>query len=153
MSNRMTAGEICRRDVAVATPSTGLDEAARTMRSHHVGCLVVVEDGDDARAVVGLLTDRDIVTTIVARDVAPTMLCVGDVMTREVVSALKDDALHDVLSRMRRHRVRRLPVVGARQHLVGVVTADDVLRVLADELHTLAQVPHAQIRQEQSARP
>ncbi|HET9978108.1 MAG TPA: CBS domain-containing protein [Burkholderiaceae bacterium] len=151
--NRLTAGEICIRNVVVTYRSMILDEAARLMRGQHVGCLVVVDETPEARIVVGLLTDRDIVTTVVARDVPPTSLRVGDVMTEDVVCVREDDTLLDVLATMQRRRVRRVPVVGPQHRLVGIVSADDLLRLLAQQLQTLAQVLGEQVKVEQMARP
>lgn len=151
--NRMTAGELCQRNVAVAFRSTVLHDAARAMRGRHVGCLVVVEESGDQRVVVGLLTDRDIVTTVVARDLAPTSLRVGDVMTEDVVCVREDDTVIDVLGTMQRRRVRRVPVVGAQNRLVGILTADDLLHLLVNHLQTLAQVVGEQVKIEQLTRP
>ena len=151
--NRMTAGDLCTRDVAVAFRSTLLADAARSMRGQHVGCLVVVEDAKEGRIVVGLLTDRDIVTSVVARDVQGASLRVGDVMTEDVVTVREDDSLHDVLATMQRRRVRRLPVTGPQDRLVGVIAADDLLRVLAEQLQTLAQLIGEQVKVEQMVRP
>jgi CBS domain-containing protein len=151
--NKMTAGDICTRNVVVAFRSGVLDEAARTMRSRHVGCLVVVDETPEGRVVVGLLTDRDIVTAVVARDVQATSLRVGDVMTQDVVTVREDDSLHDVLATMQRRRVRRVPVTGAQQKLVGIVAADDLLHLLAEQLQALARVFGEQVKVEQMTRP
>lgn len=151
--NRMTAGELCIRNVVVALRSTSLDEAARLMRGLHVGCLVVVDEHDTGRRVAGLLTDRDVVTTVVARDAAPSTLRVGDVMTEDVVCVREDDSLVDLLATMQRRGVRRVPVVGPQQQLVGIVATDDLLRVLADQLQTLAQIVGQQVKVEQMMRP
>jgi len=151
---KTTAGDVCIRDVVVAFRSGLLDDAARTMRSRHVGCLVVVDESQDgSRVVTGLLTDRDIVTAVVARDVQPSSLRVGDVMTQDVVTVREDDSLADVLATMQRRRVRRVPVTGAQQKLVGIVAADDLLRLLSDQLHALAQVLGEQVKVEQMVRP
>jgi CBS domain-containing protein len=151
--NRLTASELCIRDVVVTYRSTILDEAARLMRGRHVGCLVVVDETPEGRVVVGLVTDRDIVTTVVARNELPTSLRVGDVMTEDVVCVREDDTLLDVLATMQRRRVRRVPVVGPQQRLVGIVSVDDLLRMLAQQLQTLAQVLGEQTKVEQMTRP
>ena len=71
MAEQLNAGDICTRDVAFVYRSTPVDDAARLMREHHVGSVVVVDETDQGRVVVGMLTDRDIVTGIVAKDVDP----------------------------------------------------------------------------------
>jgi CBS domain-containing protein len=152
-SRRMTAAELCARTVVVTEPDASLAEAARMMREQHVGCVVVVRETADGRQVVGLLTDRDIVTTVVARDVSASKLRVEDVMSSDVVCANEGDSLHDVLATMQRRRVRRVPVVGPQRRLVGLIAADDVLRALTDELLALAQVLGEQVKVERILRP
>ncbi|HSB25677.1 MAG TPA: CBS domain-containing protein [Burkholderiaceae bacterium] len=152
-SHRMTAAELCARTVVVTESNAPLAEAARMMREQHVGCVVVVRETADGRQVVGLLTDRDIVTTVVARDVSASKLRVEDVMTRDVVCVGENDSLHEVLATMQRRRVRRLPVVGLQQRLVGLIAADDVLRALTDELLALAHVLGEQVKVEKLLRP
>jgi len=150
---RMIAAELCVRTVVVTDRQMPLPQAARLMREQHVGCLVVVDETADGRQVVGLLTDRDIVTAVVAREVGAATLRVGDVMSSEVVCVDENDSLHDVLATMRRRRVRRVPVTGPQQRLVGMIAADDVLRALADELHALAHALGEQVKLEQIVRP
>lgn len=137
MGERLTAGEICTRHVSYAERGMPLVEAARLMREHHVGCLVAVDEVDGLRKVVGVLTDRDIVVAVVARGVAPETLRVGDVMSADPVGAREDDSLIDLMRTMRAKGVRRVPVVGARGELIGIVTLDDVLTVLTEELGLL----------------
>lgn len=137
MGERLTVGEICTRQVSYAERAMPLGEAARLMREHHVGCLVVVDEVDGLRKVVGVMTDRDIVVAVVARGVAPETLRVGDVMSADPVSAREEDSLIDLMRTMRAKGVRRVPVVGERGELVGIVTLDDVLAVLAEELGLL----------------
>lgn len=151
--NRMTAGDLCIRNVAVTFRSAVLVDAARVMRNAHVGSLVVVDETPEGRVVAGMLTDRDIVTAVVARDVDAATLRVGDVMTEDVASVREQDTLHDVLATMQRRHVRRVPVTGAQDRLIGVIAADDLLRLLADELQRVAQVFGEQVKAEHISRP
>lgn len=137
MGERLTTGEICTRHVTIAFRRTPLNGAARLMRENHVGCLIVVDEMAGVRTVVGVLTDRDIVTAVVAADVDPGTLLVEDVMVTELVTARADDSLIDLMRTMRRKGVRRIPVVGAQNELIGVVTLDDVLDIVAEELALL----------------
>lgn len=137
MGERLTTGEICTRSVTIAFRQTTLNGAARLMRENHVGCLVVVDEVAGQRMVVGLLTDRDIVTAVIAEDLDLALLRVEDVMATDLVTAREDDSLIDLMHTMRRKGVRRLPVVGAQGELIGVVTLDDVLDILAQELALL----------------
>jgi len=137
MGERLTTGEICTRSVTIAFRLTPLDGAAQLMRENHVGCLVVVDEIGGKRVVVGMLTDRDIVTAVVAADLAPSALRVEDVMTTDLVTTREDDSLIDLMRIMRRKGVRRMPVVGQQDELLGIVTLDDVLAILAEELNLL----------------
>ena len=150
MSAFRTAGDVCTRDVVVAFRSTALNEAARAMRERHVGSLVVVEETAEGRVVCGMLTDRDIVTAVVAKDADAATLRVGDVMTEDVTTVREGDSLHDVIALMRH---RRVPVTAAQERLVGVLAADDVIRLVAEELHGLTQALAEQPRVEQLVRP
>lgn len=139
LSQSLTAGELCTRNTVIAYRKTGLNEAARLMREQHVGSLVVVDETVAGRLTVGVLTDRDIVTAVVARDLNPGALTVGDVMSADPVTAREADSVLDVLSAMRHKGVRRLPVTDAKGLLLGVITLDDLLGVVSEQLHALVE--------------
>jgi CBS domain-containing protein len=152
MKDKLTAGDVCTRSVAVGYPSLVLSEAARLMRARHVGCLVVVEEtAVGENLVVGILTDRDIAMSVVAADRDAHALRIGDVMTRDVVSAREHDSLLDLLAAMRRRKVRRVPVTDPRDLLVGIVSLDDVLAVLAEQMQAVAAAVTAATSHERTA--
>jgi CBS domain-containing protein len=148
-----TVADLCTRDVASVPRATALNEAARLMRERHVGCLVVVDETREGRIVAGLLTDRDIVTAVVARDVSTLMLSVADVMSEEITTVHEGASVHEAIALMHHRRVRRMPVVTSGGALVGLVSADDLLRSLAGELQRLAATLGDQRKLEQIARP
>jgi CBS domain-containing protein len=148
MNEKMNVGEICNRTVIFAYRNMSVSEAARLMREQHVGSLVVIEETDKGRVVVGMLTDRDIVIAVVARDFAAQTLRVADVMSNDLVTARTEDSLHDVLSQMRRHGVRRVPVTTAEGELIGIVTLDDLLDVVAEELRGFVQAIESERKRE-----
>jgi len=150
--NSLNAGEICSRVVVVAERATSLAAAARRMREQHVGCLVVVDATDAGRVVVGILTDRDIVTAVVAEELDARALRVEDVMTADVVTVQETSSFADLLATMRRKGLRRLPVVNARGLLVGVVTLDDLLEVVAGQMRTIVQAIESGQRRERELR-
>jgi len=86
MGERLNVGEICTREVAIAFRDTDLVAAARLMREAHVGALVVVDEMPGKRMVAGLITDRDIVTAVIAPGLDPRTLNVEDVMTEPVLT-------------------------------------------------------------------
>lgn len=150
----MKIATLCTRRVAVIDPGARVVEAAVRMREEHVGTLVVVEGVGDKLVPVGILTDRDIVVSVVARavDDLPS-LRIEDIVTRTLVVARLDDDAMIVARRMRENGVRRLPVVDDRGELCGIVTADDLLGGIHAELSELAHLVAHQPRQEAAARP
>jgi CBS domain-containing protein len=132
----MLVGKHCTRNVITIRKSETVVEAARCMRRYHVGDLVVVDGERDIP--IGVLTDRDLVVSILAKDVEHlTQLEVGDVVTHEVMVAREDEDVSDVLHRMQKKGVRRVPVVDALGVLTGIFTLDDVLGLLADDMATV----------------
>jgi CBS domain-containing protein len=101
--------------------SASVVEAARLMREQHIGSLPVTED----ERLVGMITDRDITTRVVAESAAPETTSVGDVYSRDLISVEPDNGLDEALQLMARHQVRRLPVV-EHGRLVGMVAQADI---------------------------
>jgi len=133
------------REMCVFAPVTcGRNASARDvaalMRERRVGDVIVVEMRDGGAVPIGVLTDRDLTVELVALGIDPASVCAGDLLTRECVTVLASDMAYDAIWQMRRCAIRRLPVVDARGHLVGIVTMDDLNRFLAQELTDLAQV-------------
>lgn len=125
-------------------------EAAKLMRNHHVGDVVVVEETERGRVPVAMLTDRDIVIEAVAtRSERISTLLVRDVVRRRVVAASERDHLADVLKLMRSASIRRVPVVSLDGILVGVLAIDDVLEFLATELLDVAKLASKQAEHEE----
>ena len=151
----MRVGDICSRNVITIRESEELTSAAQLMRQKHVGYLIVIEPKLDESTVVpvGVLTDRDIVVGVVARETDPRALKVGDVMTRQPVLARDDSTVSAALHHMREIGVRRLPVVDRSGRLVGVLSLDDVLDGLADELMDVASSIRHELKVENALRP
>lgn len=151
----MKVEELLTRHVAFVQRKEPLLVAVRRMREEHVGALVVVDDRDGEHIAVGILTDRDIVVGVFAKDVEHvSKLEVGDVMTSELVTATEDEDIGVVLHRMRSFGIRRVPVVdGESGALRGIVTLDDALAGLADELATMASLTSHQRDREPARRP
>lgn len=102
---------------------------------------------------IGVLTDRDIVVDIVARERELRAMVVGDVMSENPVVVNQLDSIEAAVQEMRRVGVRRMPVVGSLGELVGVLSLDDVLDSLAAELRNLAGAVHNEQRFETALRP
>jgi CBS domain-containing protein len=136
----MAVGEICNREVVVTGKSASVVEAAQLMRTHHVGDLIVVEERNGRNHPVGIVTDRDIVVEVVAAGVNPEALKVVDIMGPEVATVRESEGLFEALRYMRDKGVRRMPVVGSGGELVGILTMDDMLSLLAEEMTELAKL-------------
>jgi len=133
----MKVGEICTRIVTFATKDMPLVDAAKLMRQHHVGSLIVVEEQKGGRVPVGMLTDRDIVVEVLAPGLDYKNLSVGEIMSSRLITARDSDDMLGVLRVMRQKGIRRMPVVTESGTLAGIVTLDDLLEILAEEMDDL----------------
>ncbi len=126
----MSVGRVCCREVNIAAPEESVVDAARRLGGQRVGTLVIL---NAAKEPVGLVTDRDLVVRVLATDRDPHRTQVGDVMTRHPKVITEDGSLEAALGLMRAGGFRRLPVVDHQGRLVGIVSLDDVLALLAEE--------------------
>lgn len=148
----MNIGELCNREVIIINRQESVLEAAKLMRKYHVGDVIVVEQSGTESVPVGILTDRDIVIELVAKQVNAEKVAVGDAMSGELLIAKEDGQLHELIEQMQLKAVRRAPVVNGKGSLIGIVTMDDMIEVLAEQLGALASLVHREQYQEQSKR-
>ena len=148
----MKVGEYCNKCVVAIASSADAADAAKLMRTHHVGFLVVHREGDVLRKPVGVLTDRDLVLGVMARDVDPYAVTVEDVMSRQPLTANESDGLNDLLQGLRLAGFRRAPVVDARGALIGIMTIDDAIEVITGLMCDVAGSIKSEQRQERRRR-
>lgn len=148
----MQIGEICTREVVCTTADTPVAAAAKLMRQYHIGDVIVTRnDGGGKRVPLGIVTDRDIVLAVVAPELAPTALTVGDIMGQELITAGEEEDVFDAIQRMRNKGVRRMPIVDGDGVLAGIVSIDDIIEVLAEEMSELARlISREQLREQQT---
>jgi CBS domain-containing protein len=146
-------GDLCIRDVISVQRETPLSTCAKIMHDDHVGSLVVTDGDGAARKPVGIITDRDITIEAVAFSLDPATMTAGDIMSPHLVTARKDEDLLAVLARMREHGIRRVPVVEANGLLYGMLTADNILELLAEEVDGLVHVVKSEQVRELRTRP
>jgi len=135
----MPIEDVARTEVVTVTPDTPLHDIGQLMHDETVGSVVVLDDGKPR----GVVTDRDVAVYGVASDRPAEELLARNVMEENLFHVGVDDSVRGVIKRMRRRSVRRVPVTDDGD-LVGIVTLDDLLVLLADELDDLAAVVEAE---------
>ena len=148
----MSVGNICNRIVTIVNKDESVLEAAKLMREHHVGDVVVVEASGRANRPLGILTDRDIVLEFAAMELKLGQFTVGDALSGELFTLAEDDSLVDAIAEMSNRGVRRAPVVDEAGLLVGILTVDDILGILAEELNKLSSLVSRSQRHEERQR-
>ena len=146
----MRIADICTKHVFHITATATIREAAEMMRKCHVGALVVAEKPNGERVPVGIVTDRDIVVSVIAPGVDMHTLTVGDVMSTRLATCSENDDLLIAIEAMRKRGVRRLPVLNTKGGLAGMVTSDDIYGGLTREMNDLSRaLVHEQVREMQ----
>lgn len=135
--------------VVTASPDTTVLEAAKLMRAQHVGDVVIVDADQRPR---GILTDRDIVLSVLATELDAGTITVGDAMSYQLATVVPDDDLEDAIEQMVGACVRRLPVVDADNRLVGVISLDDIVYVLGRYMDRLSRLADTQRFRERTTR-
>jgi CBS domain-containing protein len=148
----MAIGEICSREVVFIARSESCAQAARLMRENHVGSLVVVAKAGAPLMPIGMITDRDLAVGVMAHGLDPEKTLVEAVMRPRIALVRDTEGLGRAVALMRAEGVRRLPVVDADGKLVGVLAADDLIELFADELAGLAAMIGKSARIERAER-
>lgn len=148
----MKLKDLCVLDVACCHKSTTIAEAARLMRQHHTGDLVIIDDTDGSPEPVGIVTDRDIVMEVVAKSHDPSRTQVSEVMASPIVVASGSENVATAIERMRAQGVRRLPIVDDSGAVFGILTLDDLYRALAEHTAALADIVAKEQKRENRGR-
>jgi CBS-domain-containing membrane protein len=148
----LNVGSIASRIVVVAEPRTPVTKVAQLMRENHIGAVIVIEDAPPSNRPIGIITDRDLVVEVLAMDVDYRSLTASDVMTSNPTTVRETDAIFDAVEIMQRTGVRRLPVIDNEDRLVAILTFDDVIEILAQELGDLAKTIRREQKREERAR-
>jgi len=145
--------DIMSRDVVTIGADASVADAARKMKDANVGSVVVL----DKNAVQGIVTDRKIVTTVIAENRDPGREKIGNISSKELITCNEDSDVHDALKTLGDNKIRRCPVINDRKELVGVLSMSDVARdmkgcmsALFDEMSKSA---HEMRRREETGRP
>jgi CBS domain-containing protein len=147
-----------KEELVTATAEASVRELARLMRDQMVGCVLI--EGQDKPGVImtergprrqagnpepngepiGIVTDRDLAVKILAEDRDPDGLTAGDVMTESPVTVGEDDNVFTLCAQMRQHDVRRVPVVDDDGKMTGIISLDDIIVRLEDEIDKIEQI-------------
>ena len=135
----MPIEDLARSDAVTASPETPVTDLATIMTEETVGS-VVITNGD---APVGIVTDRDLTVRVLGEQADLASQTAEDVMTTDLCTAEPDAGFYEAASLMAEHGVRRLPVCEG-DSLVGIITADDMTELLADEQQHLGNIIRSQ---------
>lgn len=136
----MSIIDICNRDIITIGRDDTVSQAAKLMRQHHVGDVLVTVKKHDKLEPVGIVTDRDVVVEIVAPGLDPNVITVGDIMLPSLFTIKEDAGVFDAIKLMTSKGVRRLPVLGKDDALVGIVTLDDLFLMMSKEFCSFAKL-------------
>jgi CBS domain-containing protein len=136
----MRVGEFCVREVIECTRKTSALELSQLMRQSRVGDVVVVDQPNGKKVAVGIVTDRDLAVEVMAKESDPALVTAGDLIGRKLVTVGEGSDVYETAELMRREGVRRVPVVDDQGGLAGIVTLDDLLKIIGEQLALLAQV-------------
>lgn len=136
---KMPIEDLARSAVVTAEPETPVTDLAATMDKENVGSVVITTDGTP----VGMITDRDLAVRVLGEAADPAEQTAEDVMTDELYTAEPDAGFYEAATLMADQGVRRLPVCEG-DTLVGIITADDMTELLADEQQHLGEIIRGQ---------
>lgn len=148
----MRISEICQRNVVSIGKDASITETAKAMRARHVGDVIVTESTGGIEKPLGIVTDRDIVVELLAKEVDLDTVNVGDIMSPTMITAQHDSDLFETLRFMGIKGVRRVPVVDHEGALFGLLSIDDAMAVLTKEISFVADIASRQIERERAVR-
>jgi CBS domain-containing protein len=131
----MSLQKFCERPIITVSPDQNIATACQLLREKNVGCLVAVENGN----LSGILTDRDVALKVTGEKKDPQQTKVRDVMSANPQHIAVSKTLHDLTWLMHTYHVRRVPIVDEGNKVVGMVTLDDLIMLLGQEMADIGQ--------------
>lgn len=147
----MKVTNLATHRVATIDASLPVTAVALAMRNNHVGALVVTDDAERPRP-IGIVTDRDIVVSVVALGLDPNAITAADIMSEQLFSVDPEDDAYATIRKMRVLGIRRAPVVNANGKLSGIFTMDDFIAFLSREMNEVSSLIAAEQLEEQTSR-
>ena len=132
----MTVYACCLTNVVSVKPDATVQFVAKLMRDKNIGCVVVTDNHQP----VGIVTDRDIALRSETLCGEPESALIESIMTRDLKTIRKDTGIFDAIQEMKASGIRRMPIVDQGGRLVGLLTVDDLIRLLAREMADIARI-------------
>jgi len=136
----MKVQDLCTLNTQIIEKTETAQAAAQAMQVAKVGSLVVVDPLPNGDIPIGIITDRDIALKVASQDVRPSMLVVQDFVSETLLTVKGKEDIYEVLGKMRQASVRRVPVVDKQGFLIGIISIDDILEFLVDELKEMTKI-------------
>jgi predicted transcriptional regulator len=130
--------DICTKSVVFCEKGSTLRQAAQLMKKHNVGTLLATEF-IGSKKTIGIVTDRDVVLGIAADNHSLTTQ-VTDIMSNDIISVQTTAGIADVIEIMEKECKRRVIVIDKSDHVVGIVSTDDIMQLLAREMKSLGNL-------------
>lgn len=131
----MSLQKFCQRPMVTIAADRSIVDACQLLQEKNVGCLLIEDNGK----LRGLLTDRDIALKVTAEKRDPQGTKVREVMSTNLTTIPVNRTLHDLTTVMHTYHVRRVPIVDSEDKVIGLVTLDDLLILLGQEMSDLSQ--------------
>jgi CBS domain-containing protein len=122
----MKNSDIMTKDLVYSRPSDMVSDVAQLMKDEDIGPVLIVDDSNDGKRLVGIVTDRDLAIKVVGEGRDPQNTRVEDVMTKKIITCRADDDVENAMKAMTQYQLRRIPVLDAHDRLVGIISQADV---------------------------
>jgi len=122
----MKNSDIMTKDLIYSRPSDMVSDVAQLMKDEDIGPVLIVDDSNDGKRLVGIVTDRDLAIKVVGEGSDPQNTRVEDVMTESLVTVRASDDVQSAMQAMAQNQLRRIPVVDDNGQLVGIISQADV---------------------------
>jgi CBS domain-containing protein len=143
METEVPLSQVMVREVVKGDKELNLTEAAKLMREHDVDSIVVLSNGEP----VGIVTEGDIISVLVSKDVKPSTVKLEDIMTTPIITASSNDRLSDIAKMMATKRIRKIPVIDNGE-LIGIVADVDIISVSTEMNSILGELLEMNVERE-----
>jgi CBS domain-containing protein len=135
LRSRMLVKDVMSSPAITVTENASVNKTAQLMSEGRIGCIIVTEK--DGKA-LGIITESDLVTRVLAKNLTPSKLTAKEVMSSPLITVEPDETLTETARRMSRLDVRRMGVV-YRGDLVGIISSKDILAVTPELLENMQE--------------